>query len=187
MDDKRLVRISKYLSKYLRHEPHRLGLTLAPGGWVPVEQLLAAAASAGMVISRQELSEVVARNNKQRFSFDATGELIRANQGHSVDVDLQLEPVVPPEVLYHGTAEHILAAIRRDGLLKMSRHHVHLSADLGTARRVGARHGRPIIFEVAARAMHEKGYTFYRSDNGVWLTDHVPPAFLRQLDNRDAI
>jgi putative RNA 2'-phosphotransferase len=181
MDDKRMVRISKYLSKYLRHEPHRLGLTLAPGGWVPVEELLAAAASAGMPITREELGEVVARNSKQRFSFDDTGRLIRANQGHSVEVDLQLEPVAPPDVLYHGTAQHILSDIQRDGLLKMSRHHVHLSADLDTARRVGARHGRPVIFEVAARAMHEKGYAFYRSDNGVWLTDHVPPAFLRLL------
>ena len=182
MDDKRFVHVSKYLSKYLRHEPEALGLTLASGGWVEVDALLLAAASHGMPISRPELDEVVARNSKQRFSFDETGKLIRANQGHSVEVDLQLEPLTPPEVLYHGTAAHLVEAIGRDGLLKMSRHHVHLSVDPATARQVGGRHGRPVVFEVAAGAMHSEGYTFYRSANGVWLTDHVPPQFLRLSD-----
>jgi putative RNA 2'-phosphotransferase len=179
MDDKRLVRVSKYLSKHLRHEPEALGLTLAPGGWVEVEALLAAAASSGMHIRRAELDEVVARNSKKRFSLDETGRLIRANQGHSVKVDLQLECMEPPEVLYHGTAARLLDAIRRDGLLKMSRHHVHLSADRDTARQVGGRHGRPVVLKVAAGAMHREGHAFYRSANGVWLTEHVPPQFLQ--------
>jgi putative RNA 2'-phosphotransferase len=178
MEEARLVRISKYLSKHLRHQPERLGLDLAPGGWVPVDRLLAACTTHGLAITREELEEVVARNNKQRFAFDPTGELIRANQGHSVEIDLQLEPLEPPEILYHGTAEQIVPIIRREGLKKMSRHHVHLSAEIETARNVGARHGRPSVFTVRSKEMSSAGYIFYRSANGVWLTDHVPPEYL---------
>jgi putative RNA 2'-phosphotransferase len=127
------------------------------------------------------LDEVVARNNKRRFSFDPTGTLIRANQGHSVAVDLQLEPVEPPAVLYHGTGHGAVEPIRREGLRKMARHHVHLSSDRETARAVGARHGRPVVFMVNAAAMRSAGHLFYRSDNGVWLVDHVPPEYLRRL------
>ena len=141
MDDARLVTISKYLSKHLRHQPERLGLTLQPGGWVPVADLLAACARHNVPLSRAELDEVVARNNKRRFSFDPTGTLIRANQGHSVAVDLQLEPIEPPAVLYHGTGHGAAETITRGGLRKMARHHVHLSGDRETARAVGARHG----------------------------------------------
>ncbi|MEO8285508.1 MAG: RNA 2'-phosphotransferase [Chloroflexota bacterium] len=178
MDDARLVKTSKYLSKHLRHQPERLGINLAPGGWVDVDELLAACASHNMPISREELEEVVKRNNKQRFSFDPTGRLIRANQGHSVDVDLQLDPVKPPDVLYHGTAQHLVETLRREGLKKMSRHHVHLSAEMETARNVGARHGRPAVFKVRASEMHNDGHKFYRSDNGVWLVDSVPPEYI---------
>jgi putative RNA 2'-phosphotransferase len=181
MDDARVVKISKYLSKRLRHQPERLGLTLRPGGWVPVADLLAACARHNVPLSRAELDEVVARNNKRRFSFDPTGNLIRANQGHSVAVDLQLEPVEPPAVLYHGTGHGAVEPIRREGLRKMARHHVHLSSDRETARAVGARHGRPVVFMVNAAAMHSAGHLFYRSDNGVWLVDHVPPEYLRRL------
>src|SRR5690242_18631805 len=148
MDETRLVKVSKYLSKHLRHQPQRLGLTLQPGGWVPVEDLLAACARMHFPISRAELEEVIARNNKQRFALDPTGTLIRANQGHSVPVDLQLAPVAPPPTLYHGTAAHLVETIRREGLRKMARHHVHLSPDPETARRVGARHGPPVVFAV---------------------------------------
>ena len=181
MDEARLVKISKYLSKHLRHQPERLGLTLAPGGWVPVDGLLAACARHQFPVSRAELDEVVANNNKQRFAFDPTGTLIRANQGHSVDVDLQLTPVPPPDVLYHGTGEPAVAAIRQGGLQKMSRHHVHLSADAETARAVGARHGRPVVFAVDAARMHQAGHPFYRSANGVWLVDQVPPEYLQPI------
>lgn len=181
MDGARLVRISKYLSKHLRHEPERLGLRLAPGGWVPVEDLLHASARNRFPITREELEDVVARNDKQRFSFDPTGELIRANQGHSVDVDLQLAPADPPDVLYHGTGDRSAEAIARSGLRKMRRHHVHLSGDVDTARAVGARHGRPVVFEVDTAGMRRAGHTFYRSTNGVWLTDHVPPKYLRRV------
>ncbi len=181
MDDARLVKASKYLSKHLRHQPERLGLRLGPGGWVEVDELLAACTRQGMRLTRTELEEVVARNNKQRFAFDATGTLIRANQGHSIDVDLQLEATTPPPVLYHGTWQGVVPAIKKAGLLKMSRHHVHLSEDIETATAVGARRGRPVIFAVDAAAMQEAGYTFYRSANGVWLVESVPPQYVRQL------
>jgi putative RNA 2'-phosphotransferase len=180
MEEARLVRISKYLSKHLRHDPARLGLELMPGGWVPVDALLAAVAR-DMPLTRQELEEVVERNNKRRFSFDPTGTLIRANQGHSIDVDLQLEPSEPPPALYHGTAERVLSNILRDGLKKMSRHHVHLSADIDTAYRVGSRHGKPVVLQVDVARMREAGHTFYRSDNAVWLVDSVPPEFISKI------
>ena len=183
MDDARLVRISKFLSQHLRHQPERLGLTLGPGGWVGVDDLLASCARRGVPLTRGELDEVVARNDKRRFSFDPTGTRIRANQGHSAAVDLQLEPAEPPEVLYHGTGHRAAEAIAREGLRKMGRHHVHLSGDAATARRVGARHGRPVVFAVAAAAMHGAGHTFYRSANGVWLVDHVPAGHLRRIDH----
>jgi putative RNA 2'-phosphotransferase len=180
MTDAQLVRASKFLSKHLRHEPERLGLTLAPGGWVNVDELLAACARNRLPLTRDELNEIVSNNNKQRFSFDETGTRIRANQGHSVTVDLQLEPAPPPDVLYHGTGHRSADAIRREGLHKMGRHHVHLSRDVETARNVGARHGRPVVFAIDAAKMHAAGYTFFVSDNGVWLVDAVPPEFLRE-------
>ena len=182
MDQARLIRISKYLSKHLRHQPERLGLELQPGGWAPVERLLAASARDRFPISRPELEEVVKRNDKRRFSFDPTGKLIRANQGHSVQVDLGLKPVEPPPVLYHGTGERSAAAIEREGLRKMRRHHVHLSGDEATARTVGARHGRPVVFAVDAAGMRRDRRPFYRSENGVWLVDSVPPEYLTRLE-----
>ena len=181
MNNSRLVKISKYLSKHLRHTPERIGIKLAPGGWVSVDELLYACKQHTFPITRSELDEVVAKNDKKRFSFDATGTQIRANQGHSVEVDLQLEAAIPPDVLYHGTGQGTVEAILREGLCKMSRHHVHLSSDRTTAKKVGARHGRPVIFSVNAAAMHEAGYTFYCSENQVWLVDHVPPEYLQLL------
>jgi putative RNA 2'-phosphotransferase len=181
MDPKQRVRISKYLSKHLRHEPEKLGLTLAVGGWVAVEELLTACARDHFPITREQLDEVVATSDKQRFAFDSTGTLIRANQGHSTPVDLRLEPVVPPALLYHGTGAQIVEAIRGEGLRKMARHHVHLSIDVPTATKVGSRHGKPVVFAVDAAAMHRAGHTFYVSANGVWLTDAVPPEYLKPL------
>jgi putative RNA 2'-phosphotransferase len=174
----RSTRVSKYLSKHLRHAPHELGLTLQPGGWVPVDDLLAAAHDHGFLISYDELVEVVETNDKQRFSFDASGELIRANQGHSVEVDLQLEEREPPEILYHGTVERFLPSILAGGLNRGRRHHVHLSKDVETARKVGSRRGQPVILEVDAGKMHGDGHRFFVSANGVWLTDSVPPGYL---------
>ena len=178
---RRLVTVSKFLAKHLRHAPDALGLTLQPGGWVSVDDLLAASARAGFAISYDELIECVETNDKRRFSFDDSGDLIRANQGHSVEVDLLLEEKEPPEVLYHGTVERFLASIMTEGLHKGRRHHVHLSKDTDTARKVGARRGRPVILRVDARTMHQQGFKFFLSTNGVWLTDSVPVAFLMRM------
>jgi putative RNA 2'-phosphotransferase len=181
MDEKRLVKISKYLSRHLRHRPEDLGLTLEQGGWVAVDTLLAALKQRNMPITCAELEEVVAENSKQRFSFDDAGARIRANQGHSVEVDLELEPQAPPPQLYHGTGSGSVELIERDGLLKMGRHHVHLSLDTATARAVGARHGKPVLFLVDAAQMHADGFLFFCSANGVWLVDHVPPRYVQRL------
>ena len=177
--DNRLIRLSKYLAKRLRHAPHDLGLTLQPGGWVPVDYLLSAARRHGFPISYDDLVECVETNDKQRYSFDVSGELIRANQGHSVEVDLQLEEREPPQTLYHGTVARFLPSILQDGLIRGRRHHVHLSKDVETATKVGARRGKPVILKVDAGQMHRDGHTFYLSANGVWLTDAVPPEYLK--------
>ncbi|PRH80560.1 RNA 2'-phosphotransferase [Streptomyces solincola] len=177
MDDRRTVKVSKYLSRHLRHQPARIGLTLDPQGWVAIDALIAAAALHGMPLTRAELVHVVAENDKQRFTID--GDRIRANQGHTVRVDLDLAPATPPAYLYHGTVARNLDAIRADGLRPMARHHVHLSPDRETATRVGARRGRPVVLTVDAGAMHRDGHVFLVSANGVWLTDAVPAAYLR--------
>lgn len=169
------------MSLVLRHEPEKANLTLEPGGWVFIDDLLAGAARAGFHFTRDELEEVVERCEKQRFAIDETDTKIRANQGHSTEVDLQLQPAEPPAELYHGTAERNLVAVLRDGLLKMARHHVHLSPDTQTATKVGSRHGKPVILVVDAAKMRADGHIFYCSSNGVWLVDHVPPQYLRVL------
>jgi putative RNA 2'-phosphotransferase len=175
--ERNLVTVSKFLAKHLRHAPDALGLTLQPGGWVPVDDLLAASRRAGIKITYDELLECVATNDKKRFAFDDTGDLIRANQGHSVEVDLQLEEKEPPEILFHGTVERFLPSIMTEGLTKGKRHHVHLSRDAETARKVGARRGRPVILQVDAGKMHRQGFKYLLSVNGVWLTDAVPAVF----------
>jgi putative RNA 2'-phosphotransferase len=177
MDDRRTVKVSKYLSKHLRHQPGRIGLVLDEGGWVEIDTLIAAAAAHGFPFTREELDHVVAANDKQRFAVDGTR--IRASQGHSVDVDLGLPPATPPPYLYHGTVARFLDAIRAEGLRPMDRHDVHLSADRETAARVGARRGRPVVLAVDAGAMHRDGHVFHVSANGVWLTRAVPPEYLR--------
>lgn len=179
VDEGRNTRISKYLSRHLRHDPGRIGLALDDRGWVAVEDLLRTAAAHGFVVSRPELEEVVRSNDKQRFALDETGDRIRAQQGHSVTVDLDLPAAEPPQWLYHGTVARFLDAIRAEGLRPMNRHAVHLSPDRATAVRVGARRGRPVVLSVAVGAMHRDGHVFRLSGNGVWLTDTVPPAYLR--------
>lgn len=180
---KHLKEVGRLLSLVLRHEPEHLGLQLDPEGYVLVDDLLAALARHGKAIDRAGLEWIVAENNKQRFGFSADGSRIRANQGHSVAVDLGLTPVEPPEQLFHGTADTNVASILSEGLKSQSRQHVHLSADANTATQVGSRHGKPVILLVNAGALHRRGHPFYRSANGVWLTDHVPPDALA-LDTR---
>lgn len=177
MDDRRTVKVSKYLSKHLRHQPERIGLTLDPNGWVEVAELLEAAARNNFPITRAELEHVVRANDKQRFALE--GDRLRANQGHTVAVDIDLPPAEPPPFLYHGTVARSLSEIRTEGLRPMARHHVHLSPDRETATRVGARRGRPVVLSVDAGAMHRAGHVFRVSANGVWLAESVPPAYLR--------
>lgn len=163
--------LSRRLSYLLRHAPEKMGVTLEPGGWAPVQTVLR-----HLRISPEQLEQVVATNNKQRFSLE--GDRIRANQGHSVRVDLELMPSVPPALLYHGTHPAALPAIRAEGLRRMNRHHVHLSPDHETARRVGARRGTPVVLEVRSGEMHAARHVFFLSANGVWLVEAVPPEFL---------
>lgn len=169
---------SKFLSFVLRHEPGVIGITLEDGGWVEVDALLDALTRHGKPWDRATLEELVRENDKQRFAFSSDGRKIRANQGHSVDVDLGYVAMLPPDLLYHGTVERFLPSIRVDGLLRGKRHHVHLSESPEAAASVGARRGRPIVIQIAAGAMAHEGYQFFRSVNGVWLTDRVPPQFL---------
>ncbi|MDF3070698.1 MAG: phosphotransferase KptA/Tpt1 [Polyangiaceae bacterium] len=170
--------ISKFLSLVLRHEPGAIGIALDPNGWVSVEKLLDALAAHGKPLARAELEEVVATSDKRRFAFNSDGSMIRANQGHSVDVDLGLRPMIPPDILYHGTVPRYVPSIRAHGLVKGKRHHVHLSATRELAIVVGKRRGEPYVFQVDTRGMVAAGLVFYRSENGVWLTDHVPARFL---------
>ncbi len=174
----RLTRISKFLSLVLRHRPDKIALTLDDAGWAGVDELLAALNRHNFPVTREELQTTVATNDKQRFAFNEDATKIRASQGHSVAVALDYQPAVPPAVLYHGTVARFLDSIRAQGLLPGNRHHVHLSADDTTARRVGARRGAPIVLQIDAARMHADGYVFYLSANGVWLAAHVPSAYL---------
>ncbi|MFG2333554.1 RNA 2'-phosphotransferase [Streptomyces sp. NPDC048604] len=180
MDERRTVKVSKYLSKHLRHQPERIGLALDAQGWTEIDALLRAAAAHGFPITRAELDHVVAANDKKRFAIEGTR--IRASQGHTVEIDLDLPEAEPPAYLYHGTVARFLDAIRAEGLRPMARHHVHLSVDRETATRVGARRGRPVVLSVDAGAMHRDGHVFHLSANGVWLTDAVPPRYIRFPD-----
>ncbi|MFI0409785.1 RNA 2'-phosphotransferase [Actinomadura sp. 3N508] len=178
MDERRATRISKYLALHLRHRPERIGLTLDAEGWADVTELLSAAARHAFPFTRAELEHVVAANDKKRYELD--GNRVRAVQGHSVPVELNLPPTPPPEFLYHGTVRRFLEAILREGLRPMGRHDVHLSPDRETARRVGARRGKPVILTVDAGRMAADGHEFRVSANGVWLTASVPPEYLRE-------
>lgn len=174
----KLKDISRFLSLVLRHDPAKIGITLDEHGWTDCGELIEASARHGVSFDRQTLEEVVRTNDKQRFSLSDDGRRIRANQGHSVIVNLALESKVPPVLLYHGTVDRFLDSIRATGLQKGERHHVHLSADLKTASKVGARRGRPVILVVRSEEMAALGHPFYLSENGVWLTDVVPPEFI---------
>ena len=176
-----LTRTSKFLSFVLRHKPEAIGLVLDSEGWADIDALIACAARDGTTLDRSLIERVVNTNDKKRFALSSDGLCIRAVQGHSAEsVSLTHVQAVPPSMLFHGTATRFLDSIMAKGLLAGSRHHVHLSPDAETAVRVGQRHGKPVVLLIDAAAMHAAGVKFCLSENGVWLTDHVPPAFLRQ-------
>ena len=172
------VKTSKFLSFVLRRQPEAIGLTLGEQGWVEISDLVARTRAHGTTISSEEVRRVAAENDKKRFSVSDDGLKIRAAQGHSVEVDLGLSPVVPPDTLFHGTATRFAESILREGLKPQSRQQVHLSFDEATALKVGQRHGKPIIFRVLSGKMQADGFKFFQADNGVWLTDTVPPEYL---------
>jgi len=180
--ERKLVGLSRFMSLVLRHKPEEIGLALDREGWADLDELIAKARAHGQPLDRDLIMRIVAENEKQRFAVSADGRRIRARQGHSVNVNLALAAVIPPPELYHGTALRHLESIRAAGLNPGSRQHVHLSPDAETAVRVGARHGKPVVLVVASAAMHQAGHAFYRSENGVWLTDAVPASFIRFPD-----
>lgn len=179
MDEKRKTKISKFLSLILRHQPEVVGLSLEENGWIEVQKLIKACADYGKSFTFAELKSVVETNDKKRFAFNEDERKIRANQGHSIEIEIEFEKKLPPEILYHGTAEKNVGVIFAEGLKKMSRHHVHLSAETETATKVGMRYGKPVIFQVDTVAMIAEGFEFYVSANGVWLVEYVPPKFLK--------
>ena len=173
--------VSKFISLILRHKPEIVGITLDEHGWANVDELIGGINRAGKRLDRDLLERIVAEDEKQRYSFDEEHARIRANQGHSIPVDVELEEQVPPAVLYHGTGEKSVDAIDRQGLIPKTRLYVHLSPDVETAEKVGRRHGRPVIYRVNSGAMHEEGIVFYRSVNGVWLVKEVPVKYLEKM------
>lgn len=175
---------SKFISLILRHKPEAIGITLDEHGWADVDELIKGIEKTHK-IDRDILESIVAEDEKQRYSFNEDHTLIRANQGHSIPVDVELEKITPPDILYHGTGVKYKESIDSQGLVPKSRLYVHLSGDADTARKVGQRHGKPIIYEVHASKMSEDGYQFFRSVNGVWLTKAVPPKYLEEFDTKN--
>ena len=174
--------LSKFLSLVLRHKPETIDIQLDKNGWTDVSTLLAKMNGKGKAIDMPRLEKIVAESDKKRYAFNADKTQIRANQGHSVEIDLDLKATRPPAILYHGTSRAFEASIMKQGLIKGSRHHVHLSKDTETAQKVGERRDKKcIIFEVNAAKMYAENYVFYVSENGVWLTDNVPSQFLKKM------
>jgi len=182
MNDREIKRNSKFLSLVLRHQPETIGIALDATGWVDVDVLLAALARHGKDMPRETLELVVRTNDKQRFSISDDGKRIRANQGHSVKVELGYQPAEPPEILLHGTPRQFIESIRQQGLRKMQRHHVHLHEDVDTATAVGNRRGKSVLLKVRAADMRRAGHEFFVTPNHVWLTDHVPAQFIEFPD-----
>lgn len=176
------IQLSKLLSYVLRHKPDEIGLVLDKNGWAKIASLVEALGAHGHAVAEADVRRVFAGSKKQRFAISDDGRCVRANHGHSVDVDLQLENRSPPELLYHGTAKRHLPSIRRLGLIKGRRQHVHLSVDVDSARSVGARHGTPVVLGVRAAEMSRRGFEFFVSESDVWLTDRVPREFLEALE-----
>lgn len=177
-----LTEISRFISLILRHKPETIGIMLDEQGWANVDELISGV-NTRYPLDITTLEKIVSTDDKQRYSFNEDRTLIRANQGHSISVDVELEETAPPQFLWHGTGEKYTQSIEAQGLLPKSRLYVHLSKDEDTARKVGARHGKPIIYRVLSRAMHRDGFKFYRSANGVWLTKVVPTSYLQSCSH----
>ncbi len=177
--EKNLKHLSKFLSLILRHKPDTIGLQLNENGWANIQELISKINQHNTVLDTELLNHIVETNDKKRFAFNEDKTMIRASQGHSVEVELNLKEMQPPQFLYHGTVQAFMEAIQKEGLKKMSRQHVHLSNNQETATKVGSRRGKPVILIINAAAMHADGYAFFLSDNGVWLTDHVPAQYIQ--------
>lgn len=177
--EKKLKQVSKFMSLVLRHKPETIGLELDENGWANVQELIDKMNTTGAEVDIELLYTIVATNDKKRFAFSEDKTMIRANQGHSIEVELNLKEVQPPEWLYHGTVEKFIDSIRMEGLKKMERQHVHLSKDITTATNVGSRRGKAIILKIDAERMHADGFAFYLSENEVWLTDEVPVQYIQ--------
>lgn len=175
-----LENISRYMSLILRHKPDVIGISLDEHGWANVDELIHGIAQNNKGFNMQALEEIVRTDDKQRYSFNDDKTLIRANQGHSIPVDVELEEKEPPEYLYHGTGEKYVGSIDRQGLIPKSRLYVHLSKDIDTAENVGKRHGKEVVYRVCSGKMYRDGYKFYLSANGVWLTKEVPVEYLER-------
>lgn len=182
VDSQRLTHVSKFLSLILRHKPETIGIALDQHGWANIDELLEKM-QPHFPITRSLLEQIVRTDSKQRYAISDDGRCIRANQGHSIAVDVELTPMQPPQVLFHGTATRFAASIEAQGLLHQGRLYTHLSKDVVTAQAVGQRHGKPVVYQVDAQRMVADGFVFYQSANGVWLTKHVPPQYLQRLEN----
>lgn len=182
MDNSYNTKLSKFLSLILRHKPEEIGISLDENGWADVLELLSGINNTGRKINIDLLEEIVKTDNKGRYSFNEDKTKIRANQGHSIKVDVELKEIIPPDILYHGTAERFITNIldKKKGLKSMSRLYVHLSKDYDTAIKVGIRHGNPVVLKINAKQMKEDGYTFYLSENGVYMTKSVPYKYLEK-------
>ncbi len=174
-------KLSRYISLILRHKPETIGITLDRNGWADVEKLIDGIKKSGYYIDKDILETIVRQDEKQRYSFNEEHTRIKANQGHSINVDLGLEERKPPEILYHGTATKSIESIMKEGITRQTRQYVHLSTDCETALKVGRRHGKPVILEVNSETMFNDGCRFYLSDNGVWLTDTVPVKYIKVI------
>ena len=185
--NKRMKNTSKFISMIQRHKPEVIGITLDEHGWADVQELISGVnSSGGHSLDMEMLEEIVRTDEKQRYSFNEDRTLIRANQGHSIPVDVELEEKLPPDVLFHGTGEKYVLSINQQGLIPKSRLYVHISSDIETARKVGSRHGRPVVYRIDCRKMTEDGFRFFLSVNGVWLTKSVPPEYLRIITDDTA-
>ncbi len=182
MNKKQKIKIGKFLSLILRHNPNAIGVKLDESGWLSVEQLLHGLKNKGQTLSFEELEDIVIHNDKKRYCFNEDKTQIRANQGHSLEIDLVLKKITPPDILYHGTALRFMKSIQQQGLIKKNRHHVHLSIDKEIAYKVGSRHGKPIVLCIASKLMDKAGFSFYCSANGVWLVDAIPVKYLSKLN-----